>query len=209
VNGTPSSAASRRQSCTSQARFSGISAGPSCPAWSSRAAKSTGWSTRSRPRRAQSARTRRHARYEEGGKKSKKNSTRSMGPGRASGVSAAAPLAVLAAGRGAAAENPGMPALAPPPDPLCSARVTACLPGPYLAVFSAFPAELAPLLAAADVTETIATGERVYHVGTLAGARVVLVRLGIGLVNAATTTRAVLDRFDIPAVVFSGGAGTD
>src|SRR5262249_57892169 len=59
------------------------------------------------------------------------------------------------------------------------------------------------------VTGTIATEDRVYHVGTLAGARVVLVRLGIGLVNAATTTHAVLDCFDIRAIVFSGVAGSD
>ena len=141
--------------------------------------------------------------------KSKKNSTRSMVTARAYRVGAAGALVALTVWAGVAAAKPAMSDLAPPADPLCSARVNACLPGPYLAVFSALPAELAPLLAAADVTETIATGERVYHVGTLAGARVVLVRVGLGLVNAATTTRAVLDRFDIPAVVFSGVAGSD
>jgi len=36
----------------------------------------------------------------------------------------------------------------------------------------------------------------------------VLVRTGIGLVNAATTTRAVLDRFQVSAIVFSGVAGS-
>jgi nucleoside phosphorylase len=141
--------------------------------------------------------------------KSKKSSTRSMVTARAYRVCASGAFVALTVWAGVATAKPGVPDLAPPADPLCSARVSTCLPGPYLAVFSAFPAELAPLLAAANVAETIATGDRVYHVGTLAGARVVLVRLGIGLVNAATTTRAVLDRFDIAAIVFSGVAGSD
>src|SRR5437016_1167101 len=137
--------------------------------------------------------------------KSKKSSTRSMVTARAYRVCASGAFVALTVWAGIAIAKPATPDLAPPADPLCSAR----FPGPYLAVFSAFPAELAPLLAAATVTGTIATEDRVYHVGTLAGARVVLVRLGIGLVNAATTTRAVLDCFDIRAIVFSGVAGSD
>ena len=64
VSGTPSSAARRRQSLTSQARFAGISAGPRCPPCSSNAAKRTGRRTSATCRRAQRALTRGHARYE-------------------------------------------------------------------------------------------------------------------------------------------------
>jgi nucleoside phosphorylase len=96
----------------------------------------------------------------------------------------------------------------PPADPFCAARVRTCLRPPFVAVLSAFPAELQPLLAAADVTETVATGERAYHLGRLAGARVVLVRSGIGLVNAAAAARGVLDRFRVSTLVFSGVAGS-
>src|SRR5947208_3822073 len=140
--------------------------------------------------------------------KSKKNSTRSISTPRAYRVLAPGALIPLVLVAGVATAGRGTRDLAPPADPLCAARVGTCLPGPYVTVLSAFPAELAPLLAATHVTETIATGDRTYHVGTLAGARVVLVRVGIGLVNAATTTRAVLDRFEVPAIVFSGVAGS-
>jgi nucleoside phosphorylase len=93
-------------------------------------------------------------------------------------------------------------------DPFCATRTGPCSRPPYVAVLSAFPAELVPLLAKTEVTETIATGDRVYHVGTLAGARVVLVRGGIGLVNAATSAQGILARFPVAALVFSGVAGS-
>jgi nucleoside phosphorylase len=96
----------------------------------------------------------------------------------------------------------------PPTDPFCAARTGPCVRPPYVAVMSAFPAELEPLLAAAHPSETLALGDRTCHVGTLGGVRVVLVRDGIGLVNAATTSRALLDRFEISAIAFSGVAGS-
>jgi nucleoside phosphorylase len=79
---------------------------------------------------------------------------------------------------------------------------------PMLAVFSAFPAELAPLLARATVHETLVIGDRVLRVGTLSGVPVVLGLLGIGYANAAATTQLVLDRFDVTGFVVSGVAGS-
>ena len=118
-------------------------------------------------------------------------------------------LALLAAAADPARAAGGRGRHRPPPaDPFCALHFGACIPPPYVTVMSAFPAELEPLLAEAHVTETIATGDRTCHVGKLAGVRVVLVRAGIGLVNAATTTRAVLDRFQVSAIVFSGVAGS-
>jgi len=77
-----------------------------------------------------------------------------------------------------------------------------------IAVLSAFPAELAPLLECAAVEDTVAVGDRMFRVGTLAGAPVVLGLTGIGLVNATHTTRAVLEQYDVSGIAVSGVAGT-
>src|SRR5438445_2785892 len=98
--------------------------------------------------------------------KSKKNSTCSISTARAYRVLAPGALIALMLVAGVTAAGRGTRELAPPADPLCAARIGTCLPGPYATVLSAFPAELAPLLAATHVTETIATGARTYHIGT-------------------------------------------
>src|SRR5438094_875720 len=90
--------------------------------------------------------------------KSKKNSTRSISTPRAYRVLAPGALIALVLVAGVATAGRGTRDLAPPADPLCAARVGTCLPGPYVTVLSAFPAELAPLLAATHVTETIVAG---------------------------------------------------
>ena len=120
-------------------------------------------------------------------------------------VALAATLAVALVPAGAAA------AQAPPADfgdGLCAIEESACGPPPMLAVFSAFPAELESVLTHATVHETLVVGDRVLRVGTMGGVPVVLGLLGIGLGNAGATTRLVLDRFDVAAVVVSGVAGS-
>jgi adenosylhomocysteine nucleosidase len=77
----------------------------------------------------------------------------------------------------------------------------------YIVVMSAYPPELTRLRSAADVTGTVVVGEATCYVGTLAGNDVALLLSGIGLERAAETTRAVLDSFDVSALVFSGIAG--
>lgn len=84
----------------------------------------------------------------------------------------------------------------------------ACGSPPRVAVLSAFPAELAPLVAAAAVTETVDLGDRVVRLGTLGGVPVVLAMTGIGRANAEATTRLVLDRWPVGALVVSGVAGS-
>ena len=79
---------------------------------------------------------------------------------------------------------------------------------PHVAVLSAFPAELAPLLERATIEETVVVGDRTFRVGRLGGVPVVLGITGIGMVNAAQTTRALLDRFPVVGVVVSGVAGS-
>lgn len=79
---------------------------------------------------------------------------------------------------------------------------------PFIAVLSAFPAELAPLLEQATVRETIVVEDRTLRVGTLAGVPVVLGLTGIGLVNASATTRAVLEHFAVTGIIVSGVGGS-
>jgi nucleoside phosphorylase len=66
-----------------------------------------------------------------------------------------------------------------------------------IAVLSAFPGETTPLLAQASVGENVTINGRVFRRGTLGGVPVVLGFTGIGLANAALTTRAVLERFGV------------
>src|SRR5262249_22363300 len=93
-------------------------------------------------------------------------------------------------------------------DGLCAITQGTCGAPPMIAVLSAFPAELAPLVERATVRETVRVGDRVLRVGTLGDVPVVLGLLGIGLVNAANTTKLLLDRFDVDALVVSGVAGS-
>lgn len=76
-----------------------------------------------------------------------------------------------------------------------------------LAVLCAFPAELAPLVAAAKV-ERVELEGRPFYVGELAGVRVVIGMTRIGMVNAALTAELLLANFDIAGFVFSGVAGS-
>ncbi len=79
---------------------------------------------------------------------------------------------------------------------------------PFLAVLSAMPSELAPNLTHAEIAETVELADRQIRVGTLAGVPVVLGMTGIGMTNASTVTRAVLDRFPVQGVVVCGVANT-
>ena len=114
-------------------------------------------------------------------------------------------LAVVLAARMAGA------ALVPPTkfgDGVCAIADSTCGSPPMLAVVSAFPAELEAVLAHATVHETLVIGDRVLRVGTLGDVPAVFALLGIGLVNAGTTTDLVLDHFDVAGVVLSGVAGS-
>lgn len=93
-----------------------------------------------------------------------------------------------------------------------ASSVPAPAPGPSdttarLAVISAFDAELERLRAATEITGTVVINGRTHYVGTLAGRPVVLMLSGFSMVNAAMTTQAMLDRFRISGIVFSGIAG--
>lgn len=77
-----------------------------------------------------------------------------------------------------------------------------------IAVLSAFPAELAAVLARMEIEDHVTVADRNVRVGTLGGTPIVAAMTGIGLSNAATTTTAILAAFDIRGVVVSGVAGS-
>ena len=76
-----------------------------------------------------------------------------------------------------------------------------------LAIMSAFEPELVKLREATSITGTRVINGRTHYLGRLAGHDVVLVLSGFSMVNAAMTTQAMLDRFTIRGIVFSGIAG--
>jgi len=100
------------------------------------------------------------------------------------------------------------PAAASPFDGLCAVVSGPCNRGPHVAVLSAFPAEQHTLRTAAEITERIDIDGRPVLVGRLAGQPVLLTLSGIGLVNAAAATEALLAHLDVSAIVFSGVAGS-
>ena len=79
---------------------------------------------------------------------------------------------------------------------------------PYLAIVSAFPAELAALVDATDIETTIDVDGRKHYVGRLDGVSVVLALTGIGMINARTRTLAILDNFQVAGLIMSGVAGS-
>lgn len=78
---------------------------------------------------------------------------------------------------------------------------------PRIAVMAAFDRELEVILANATITERRIVNGRTHHLGTLGGQPVVILLSGYSIVNAAMTTQALLDRYDISQIVFSGIAG--
>jgi nucleoside phosphorylase len=96
----------------------------------------------------------------------------------------------------------------------CAVGACACgdddssTPPARVVVLSAFPAEMAPLLAQTTVDDTKMIGDHVFRIGVLGGVPVVLGLTGIGLANAAMTTHAVLEQFTVVGIVFSGVANS-
>ncbi len=78
---------------------------------------------------------------------------------------------------------------------------------PRLVIMSAFEAELSQLRSQANIAGSYVINGRTFYVGKLSGKDVVLVLSGESMVNAAMTTQATLDHFNVYAIVFSGIAG--
>ena len=91
---------------------------------------------------------------------------------------------------------------------LCETAATTPAAAPYIGIFSAFPAELAPLVAALEYDETVEVDGQPFHVGRLDGVNAVLGLLGIGMINAENATERMLAHFDVAAIIVSGVAGS-
>jgi adenosylhomocysteine nucleosidase len=76
-----------------------------------------------------------------------------------------------------------------------------------LAIVGAMQEEIAALLPCLAGAHTQRRAGRDFHLGTLDGHEVILVRCGIGKVAAATTTAVLLDAVDARALLFTGVAG--
>ncbi len=77
-----------------------------------------------------------------------------------------------------------------------------------LAVLSAFPAELEPLVGRARIDKVAVIDGRKYRMGALAGVPVVLGLTGIGIANAQSASRALFARVSVAGVIVSGVAGS-
>lgn len=91
---------------------------------------------------------------------------------------------------------------------LCGAAAPDHVHPPYVAVLSAFPAELAPLVAATEIETTVDIAGRPHYVGRLGGVSVVLGLMGIGMVNAEASTHSLIETLRIAALLVSGVAGS-
>ena len=76
-----------------------------------------------------------------------------------------------------------------------------------IAVVSAFDNELAKLLDSLEINSKAIVNGRTLWLGKLKGHDVVLLLSGYSIINATLTTEALLNKFNIKAIVFSGIAG--
>ena len=75
---------------------------------------------------------------------------------------------------------------------LCATAAAEHSAPPYVAVVSAFPAELAPIVAATEIETTVQIAGRSFYVGRLGGVSVLLGLTGIGIVNATNRAHDLL-----------------
>lgn len=78
---------------------------------------------------------------------------------------------------------------------------------PRVAIISAFGAELDAFKSNAQIESTVVVNGRNVYVGKFGGHEVIMTLSGGSMVNAAMSTQAILDRFKITKIVFSGIAG--
>jgi adenosylhomocysteine nucleosidase len=76
-----------------------------------------------------------------------------------------------------------------------------------IAIMAAMQEEMVGLTSALQAARTIHNGSRQFTTGTWHGQAVVLVLSRIGKVAAATTATALIERFNVSAIVFTGVAG--
>lgn len=81
------------------------------------------------------------------------------------------------------------------------------VPAKYIGIISAMQNEVDLLLSQADIERIDTAGKVDFHVGTLCGRQVVIAKAGVGKVLAASGMTAMLDRYPVTDVIFTGVAG--
>ena len=76
-----------------------------------------------------------------------------------------------------------------------------------IGLISALDEELARFKQQLEFDQTVRQAGLDFHFGQLAGQKVVLLKCGVGKVNAAVATQLLIDRFGVDSVVFTGLAG--
>ena len=77
-----------------------------------------------------------------------------------------------------------------------------------LGIISALDEELALFKENATVEQVVRQAGLDFHFALLADRKVILLKSGVGKVNAAVATQVLIDRFGVDAVIFSGIAGS-
>ncbi|WP_434355180.1 5'-methylthioadenosine/adenosylhomocysteine nucleosidase [Parasalinivibrio latis] len=76
-----------------------------------------------------------------------------------------------------------------------------------IAIMGAMDAEIEKLLPEIQDTRQYVKANNTYYTGSISGKDVVVVRSGVGKVNAAVTTQTLICDFDTSAIIFTGIAG--
>jgi adenosylhomocysteine nucleosidase len=76
-----------------------------------------------------------------------------------------------------------------------------------IGLISALEEELQRLLQHADIEQTVVQSGITFYLGTFEQRKAILLRTGVGKVNAAVATQILIDRFGVNSVVFTGLAG--
>jgi len=76
-----------------------------------------------------------------------------------------------------------------------------------IGLISALEEELVLFKEHSNIEQVVSQSGIDFHFGNLAGQKVILLRCGVGKVNAAVVTQLLIDRFGVNAVLFSGLAG--
>ena len=74
-------------------------------------------------------------------------------------------------------------------------------------IISALDEELQLFLENAEIHDKVLQSKITFHFGTLEGHAVVLLKCGVGKVNAAIATQLLVDRFGVDSIIFTGMAG--
>ncbi len=77
-----------------------------------------------------------------------------------------------------------------------------------IGIIGAMDEEVAQIVEVMEISETYEKASMVFKMGTLNGKDVVIVRSGIGKVNAAVCTQILVDKFNVDYVINTGIAGS-